>query len=67
MDEIRDHQVRPLDDYHWNLLSMARTKELFGACGFTAQVVHIGAFLRQQIGCEQTHNTNAYTLLLRPG
>ena len=65
MDEIRDHQVRPLDDYHWNLLSMARTKELFGACGFTAQVVHIGAFLRQQVGCEQTHNPNAYTFLLR--
>ena len=24
MDEIRDHQVRPVDDYHWNRLSMRR-------------------------------------------
>ena len=24
MDEIRDHQMRPVDEYHWNLLSMAR-------------------------------------------
>ena len=66
MDEIRDHQVRPMDEYHWNLLSMARMKELFAECGFAARVVHIGAFLRQQIGCEQTHNQNAYTFLLRP-
>ena len=66
MNEIRDHQVRPVDDYHWNLMSMARTRELFAACGFAAQVVHIGTFLRQHIGCEQTHNPNAYTFLLRP-
>jgi ubiquinone/menaquinone biosynthesis C-methylase UbiE len=66
MDEVRDHQVRPMDEYHWNLLSMARMKELFAECGFAARVVHIGVFLRQQIGCEQTHNQNAYTFLLRP-
>ena len=65
MDEIRDHQVRPVEEYHWNLLSMARMRELFAGWGFAAQVVHIGTFLRQQIGCEQTHNPNAYTFLLR--
>ena len=67
MDEVRDHEVRPVDDYHWNRLSMGRMKELFAASGFAAQVVHIGTFLCQQIGCEQTHNPNAYTFLLRPG
>jgi SAM-dependent methyltransferase len=66
MDEVRDHQVRPVDEYHWNLLSMGRMKELLAECGFAARVVHIGAFLRRQIGCEQTHNLNAYTFLLRP-
>ncbi len=66
MDEIRDHQVRLVDDYHWNLLSVTRTKELFAACGFAAQVVHIGTFLQQQTGCLQTHNPNAYTFLLHP-
>jgi len=65
MDEIRDHQVRPVDDYHWNRLSMGRMKELFAACGFAARVVHIGTFLRQHTGCAQTHNPNAYTFLLR--
>ena len=66
MDEIPDHQVRPVEEYHWNLLSMARMRELFANCGFAASVVHIGTFLRQHIGCEQTHNPNAYTFLLNP-
>jgi hypothetical protein len=66
MDEIRDHQVHPVDEYHWNVLSMGRMKEVFAASGFAAQVVHIGTFLRQQVGCERTHNPNAYTFLLRP-
>jgi SAM-dependent methyltransferase len=66
MDEVRDHQVRPVADYHWNLLSMGRMKALFASHGFAAQVLHIGTFMRQQVGCEQTHNPNAYTFLLRP-
>jgi len=65
MDEIPEHVVRPVDDYHWNLLSMARMRELFASLGFAAQVLHIGTFLREYIGGEYTHNTNAYTFLLR--
>ena len=65
MEEIRDHVVRPLNDYYCNLLSMSRTKESFAACGFRAQVIHIGTFLRDQIGRDLTHNPNAYTFLLR--
>src|SRR5262249_878250 len=60
MDEISEHVVRPLDDYYWNLLSVGRLKTSFASQGFTAQVVHISTFLRQQIGCDYTHNRNAY-------
>ena len=66
MDEIGDHEVRPVDDYHWNRLSMRRMRELFAEHRFAAHVVHIGTFLRQQLGCDQTHNPNAYTFLLHP-
>jgi hypothetical protein len=65
MDEVPEHRVRPVDEYHWNLLSMERMKGLFAGCGFGAQVLHIGTFLRQQLGCEQTHNPNATTFFLR--
>jgi SAM-dependent methyltransferase len=64
MEEIRDHVVRPTDEYHWNLLSMARMRQLFADHGFKAQVIHIGTFLEQQVGWAETHNPNAYTFLL---
>lgn len=65
MDEIPEHVARPVEEYHWNLLSMARMKQLFLAHGFAAQAINIGSFLHQEIGCEQTHNPNAYTFFLR--
>ena len=65
MDEVREHIVRPVEDYHCNLLSVERTRELFAASGFSAQVIHIGTFLRDEVGCSFTHNPNAYTFLLR--
>jgi SAM-dependent methyltransferase len=64
MDEIAEHVVRPVDEYHWNLLSARRMKELFRNHGFTVQVLHIGTFLNEQIGCPQVHNPDAYTFFL---
>jgi len=66
MDEIPEHAVRTVDEYHWNTLSMARMKELFEKRGFAVRVIHIGAFLRECAGSEQTHNPNAYTFLIEP-
>ena len=66
LDEIREHVVRPVDEYHWNTLSMARMRELFAGHGFDAQVIHIGKFLHREVSCEETHNPNAYTFLLWP-
>lgn len=64
MEEIQEHRVRPVDDYHWNLLSMKRMRELFAYYGFTGQVLHVGTFLKLQVGAEETHNPNAYTFQL---
>jgi SAM-dependent methyltransferase len=66
LDEIPEHREQPVEDYHWNTLSMARMRELFARHGFAARVLHAGAFLRQRIGCYQTHNPNAYTFILLP-
>jgi len=63
--EIADHVVRPVDDYHWNTLSVERLRAAFAARGFQAQVVHIGTFLRWAAACDRTHNPHAYTFLLR--
>ncbi len=65
MDEIPQHVVRPVDDYHCNLLSLNQMKIMFTRLGFDTQAIHIATFLRQEFGCDLTHNSNAYTLLLR--
>jgi ubiquinone/menaquinone biosynthesis C-methylase UbiE len=64
MDERRDHVVRPVDEYHWNTLSMSKMQSLFSSFGFAGQAVHIGTFLRSHLGCENTHNPNAYSFFL---
>ncbi|HEY5914128.1 MAG TPA: class I SAM-dependent methyltransferase [Verrucomicrobiae bacterium] len=65
MDEIPQHVLRPVDEYHWNLLSMTGMKKMFYQHGFAAQALHIGSFLREIAGCDRTHNPNAYTFLLK--
>jgi Methyltransferase domain len=64
MDEIPDHVVRPMDEYHWNLLSADQVKKAFAAQGYSSQIIRIKSFLRQEIGCDYTHNPNAYTFIL---
>ncbi len=66
MDEIDDHVVRTVEDYHWNTLSMERTKGLFKRHFSVVRVIHIESFLRWQLGCGQTHNPRAYTLVASP-
>jgi hypothetical protein len=63
MDEIPEHFVQPLDEYHWNRLSMNLVRELFEQQGFQGRVIHLGSFLRQLVGCEHTHNPYAYTFI----
>jgi hypothetical protein len=65
MDEIPEHVVRPREEYHWNLLSLRRTKALFATHGFAAQAIHLGAFLAHHTGWQQTHNPNAYAFIVR--
>ena len=64
MDEIPEHVIRPTDEYHWNLLSMDQVKKSFAGHGFSGQVIRIKSFLRQEFGCDYTHNPNAYTFVL---
>jgi hypothetical protein len=64
MDELPRHEVRPVEEYHWNRLSMELTRELFLNHGFSGRVVHIGTLLRKTVGVEKVHNPNAYTFLL---
>lgn len=63
MAEIPDHVVRPVDEYHWNTLSLERTRTLFAEVGFEVQALHIGTYLCARTGCAETHNPDAYTFI----
>jgi len=64
MEEVPDHVVRPVEDYHWNTLAVARVRARLAAEGFEGRVVNIGAFLRWAVPGAPTHNPNAYTFLM---
>jgi len=63
MDEMLEHIVRPVDEYHVNTLSEEKTEALFAQHGFAVQALHIGSYLRWRVGCPESHNPNAYTFL----
>jgi SAM-dependent methyltransferase len=65
MDEIPNHVVRPVRDYHINLLSMEKVRQNFEAFGATVEVIHIETLLRMCFHCAQTHNPDAYTFYVR--
>ncbi len=65
MAEVKDHVVRRVDDYHWNTLSMARTREVFGRYSSAVQVTHIGTLQRWCFHCPETYNEGAYTFVVR--
>ena len=64
MAELDEHVVRPVDDYHWNTLSMARVRDLFARRATAVRVLHIGTFLRLRFRCPTTYNDGAYTFLI---
>jgi hypothetical protein len=62
LHEGAEHVIRPVDEYHWNALSLPRLRNGIDHRGFDVEVVHIDTLLRWRFGCADTHNKNAYTL-----
>ena len=58
------HIIKPVGDYHWNKLSMAKTKAVFERYASTVDVAHIDTLLTSRFGCSDTHNKGAYTFIV---
>jgi SAM-dependent methyltransferase len=65
MCESDEHIVRNVDDYHWNKLSMSKTKAIFERHASAVEVIHIDKFLVSRFGCGDAHNKGAYTFIIR--
>ncbi len=63
-EEAPKHIVQPVEQYHWNRLSLDQTRNLLARLGWDhIQALHIGAFIDSVLPGAETHNPNAYTLL----
>ena len=58
------HVVRPVGAYHWNSLSVAKTKAIFEQYNMAASAVHVDTLLRSRFGCTDTHNKRAWTFVI---
>jgi hypothetical protein len=57
--------VRPVGDYHVNLLSAPATEAFFRRHASAVEVIPIDAMLRSRFGAEDTMNKSAYTFIIR--
>ncbi len=64
MHDGEEHIVKPVRDYHWNCLSVSRTKPVFEQYASGMQVIHIDEFLKSNFDCSDTHNKGAYAFII---
>jgi hypothetical protein len=65
MHEGPEHVVRPVDEYHFNTLSLPQVRALFARHGGTAQAIHVNTFLTHCFACVDGYYDTAYTLIVR--
>lgn len=65
MHDGDEHIVKCVNDYHWNKLSLAKTKALFERQGASVDAIRIDAFLSSRFGYRAYHNPGAYTFIAR--
>jgi ubiquinone/menaquinone biosynthesis C-methylase UbiE len=64
MHDSERHIIKAVGDYHWNNLSMAKTRTIFERYASAVQVIQVDTFLRSKFHCEDTHNKGAYILII---
>jgi SAM-dependent methyltransferase len=60
-----EHIVKAVDNYHWNTLSLDKTKAAFAHHASDIKVIHIDSFLLSRFGSDQTQNKGAYTFVIK--
>lgn len=65
MTNQSEHTVCPMGDYHWNILSVSRTKEYFKRFASHVEAISIDGYLRSNYHCGDTHNKGAYYFIVK--
>jgi len=64
MYDGNQHIVTGVRDYHWNKLSVTKTKAIFERHASGVEVIHIDTFLASKFGYSDTHNKGAHTFII---
>jgi len=65
LEDRPEHLIRPVAEYHWNLLSLPRIRQLFESRGGSVEAIHIPTMLAERFDYHQSHNREAWTLTVR--
>ena len=57
------HRVLPIDNYHWNQLSLSGVTSILKTHCQDIQIIAIDDYLISKCACHDTHNKNAYTII----
>jgi len=60
-----NHQIRPVDGYHWNTLSLCELSQHLNDAGFAPEIVSVSAELERRFCGYHHYNQNAYILIGR--
>ena len=64
LDKIPKHNVRPIDSYHWNCLSLEKVTTILESKGSRVESINIGSWLREKTDWEDYYNPEAWTLIV---
>ncbi len=64
---VPEHDIRPVDDYHWNLLSLSRLVEVVESAGFEAGIIPVARELERRFPGYRHYNPEAHILMAKRG
>lgn len=60
MQEAAEHVVRPIDEYHINVVAMDAVRQLFLRGAKAVEAISVDELLRRRLGCDDTPNKRAW-------
>lgn len=61
--DITSHQIKPVDDYHWNLLSLCELQRDIQARGFEVEIISVSKQLEGRFEGYRHYNQEAHILI----
>ena len=63
MHTSTEHFEVPVEEYHWNTLSVPRIRSLLEHYACRVETIAIDSYLHQRFQCPDTHNKQAWTII----